>query len=284
MRADKSRVFCYNSPMYELNYPAVLEPSCRLHVWGRENWVASVRPERPSVVGSGPVKGVALSECSTDFRLLVKVIDADDKLSLQVHPNEETCKVVGGEPKTEMWCMLKDGTIYAGFKDGVGPGEVAEAVAAGTLEELLVRHEAKAGDVFLVPGGLVHSIGGGARVYEVQQSSDTTFRLYDWDRKNDAGELRDLHVDKALKAIDYSLRPPVASKSAECAHFSFRQFLLDGSMALAASGRSTLLFAARGGFSVGALTVEEGASVLVPPGSEVELAGAGSLVFATKEG
>ena len=254
-----------------------------MHVWGRESWVASVRPERPCVIGSGELKGRPLSADVTDFRLLAKVIDAKSKLSVQVHPNELTCKVTGGEPKTEMWCMLGDGTIYAGFKDGVGPADVERALAADSLEELLVGHEAKAGDVFMVPGGLVHSIGADTRLFEVQQSSDTTFRLYDWGRLGLDGRPRELHVEKALKAIDYSLRPPITATSADCAHFRFRQLVVDGSAKLAATGRSKLLFAAKGGFSVGSLAVGEGGCALVPAGCDAELSGSGARVFVTQE-
>ena len=121
-------------------------------LWGSESWEISAHPSDPSRVD--------LNALFPSFPLLFKVIDAKTRLSVQVHPNEETCKVTGGEPKTEMWCALSDGPIYAGLKQGTSAADVEAAVKSGKFEELLVRHEAKFGDVFFIPGGLVHAIGG----------------------------------------------------------------------------------------------------------------------------
>ena len=262
--------------------PLFFEPNVHTALWGRESWEISAHPAGPSLVASGSEKGKPLPALMSGFPLLVKVIDAKTRLSVQVHPNETTCKVTGGDPKTEMWCMLEDGFIYAGLKEGVGPKDIEAAVASGRFEELMVRHDAKAGDVFFIPGGLVHAIGDGVRLYEVQQSSDTTFRLYDWNRVGKDGRPRELHVEKSLRAIDYGLKAPVAVKSAKCAFFDFRQVVLDGSETVASNGTFTILFAAHGGFTLNGAAVAEGTSVLLPSGLDAEISGAGSTVFVTK--
>lgn len=203
-----------------------LEPNLHTLVWGTESWEVSARPSSPSVIGDGPFKGRSLAEARPGFPLLVKVIDAKRRLSVQVHPNERTAPLTGGEPKTEMWCILEGGPIYAGFKPGVGPQDVERAVADGSFESILVRHDTKPFETYFIPGGLVHAIGDGVKLYEVQQSSDTTYRLYDWGRLGTDGKPRELHVEKSLKSIDFSLPPPVPSPGAKCAFFDFSQRVL----------------------------------------------------------
>ena len=158
-----------------------------------------------------------------DGAVLIKRICADMRLSVQVHPNDETAKTVGGRAKTEMWCVLKDGPIFAGFKPGVTDADVVRAVEDGSFESLLVRFDAKVGECYFIPGGLVHAIGEGTSVFEVQQSSNTTFRLYDWGRLDANGNPRQLHVKEALAAMDLSLSPPVPGDSVECRYFTFRK-------------------------------------------------------------
>lgn len=158
-----------------------------------------------------------------DGVVLIKRICADMRLSVQVHPNDETAKTVGGRAKTEMWCVLKDGPIFAGFKSGVTDADVVRAVEDGSFESLLVRFDAKVGECYFIPGGLVHAIGEGTSVFEVQQSSNTTFRLYDWGRLDANGNPRQLHVQEALAAMDLSLPPPMPGDSVECRYFTFRR-------------------------------------------------------------
>lgn len=192
-------------------------------IWGCEEWVCSAHPTSPSVISDGPHRGKTLDAVCPSFPLLMKVINAASRLSVQVHPNETTCLVTGGSPKSEIWCALSDGPIFAGLKEGTTPSMVREAVRSGAFEELLVRHDAKKGEVFYIPGGLVHAIGDGARLYEVQQSSDTTFRLYDWGRKGADGKARPLHVEQALAALEFSLPVPSPSDELETPFFRFRQ-------------------------------------------------------------
>ena len=208
------------------NYPFTFLPNIHPALWGGESWEISAHPAGPSVIANGELKGRTLAEAMPDFPLLVKVIDAKTRLSVQVHPNEETRKVTGGDPKTEMWVMLEDGFIYAGLKPGVTAKDVEAAVKSGAFEELMVRHDAKKGECFFIPGGLVHAIGDDAKIYEVQQSSDTTFRLYDWNRVGKDGKPRELHVEKSCQAIDYSLPAPVACDEVKCPFFHFRKLAL----------------------------------------------------------
>ena len=204
-------------------YPLTFERNYHPALWGGESWEISAHPAGPSVIAAGELKGRTLAETMPEFPLLIKVIDAKSRLSVQVHPNETTCKVTGGDPKTEMWVMLEDGFIYAGLKPGVTAADVEAAVKSGEFEKLLVRHDAKKGECFFIPGGLVHAIGDGAKIYEVQQSSNTTFRLYDWNRVGSDGKPRELHIEKSCQAIDYSLPAPVAADEVKCAFFHFRK-------------------------------------------------------------
>lgn len=190
-------------------------------IWGEEHWLVSARTESPSVLEDGSGR---LDELRPDFPLLMKRILAKDRLSVQVHPNDETAPLTGGEAKSEMWCLLKDCSIYAGLREGVGPEDVRRAVADGSFEVLLVRHDGRAGDVFYIPGGMVHAICGDCDILEIQQSSNTTYRLYDWGRTGADGRPRKLHVDAALKTIDFSLPPPKPVRALKTPYFDFEQF------------------------------------------------------------
>jgi mannose-6-phosphate isomerase len=138
--------------------------------------------------------------------LLIKLIDAKQQLSVQVHPNDATAAAFGGEAKTEMWYVLDadpGAYVYAGLKAGCTPRALRAAVADETVEALLTTVPVQAGDAVYIPGGRVHAIGAGCLLLEVQQSSNTTYRLYDWDRKGPDGKPRALHVDEALQVIDW---------------------------------------------------------------------------------
>ena len=248
-------------------------PNVHPALWGGESWERSVHPSGPSVVAGGADAGRPLGEVVPGYPLLVKVIDARTRLSVQVHPNGETRKVTGGDAKTEMWAMLEDGVIYAGLKPGVAHADIEEAVRTGRFEELLVRHEAKKGEAYFIPGGLVHAIGDETLIYEVQQSSDTTFRLYDWNRVGRDGLPRELHVEQSLRAIDWSLGVPSPARDVSCAFFTFRQVDLAGRLELPASGGATALFAAEGSFAANGVEVARRTSVLAKPGGQVVLEG-----------
>ena len=179
-------------------YPLRFVPDVHRTLWGSETWEVSAHPSSPSVIENGALAGRSLAKVAPGFPLLVKTIEAHRRLSVQVHPNERTAPLTGGEPKTEMWCILgtdgPDRAIYAGFRAGTTARDVDEAIVDGRFEELLVRHAVKPGEVYFIPGGLVHAIGEGVKLHEVQQSSNTTYRLYDWGRLDAAGRPRQLHV------------------------------------------------------------------------------------------
>jgi mannose-6-phosphate isomerase len=253
-------------------------------LWGVERWGLSAHAADPSRVVNGPLAGRLLSEVMRGFPLLVKTIDARARLSVQVHPDSAAARATGGEPKSEMWCLLTDGPIYAGFRAGVTAADVSAAVGRGNFDELLIRHDGRRGDVFFIPGGLVHTIGAGMTVYEVQQSSVTTFRLYDWDRVGPDGRPRPLHVDRALQAINYSLPPPAASRTCSCALFDFRQIALDGRQLLAPSAAGLILFAAAGEVTADGTALAAGESALVPPGRACLLSGRAHVLLTTLHG
>ena len=250
-------------------------------LWGEEKWLVSAHPSSPSVIARGAMAGRRLDEALGGFPLLIKEIDARDRLSVQVHPNEQTKLVTGGDAKTEMWCALDDGFVYAGLKDGVGPGDIESAVKDGRFEELMVRHDMKAGDVLFIPGGLVHAICEGTRVYEVQQSSDTTFRLYDWGRVGADGKPRTLHVAQALKAIDYTLGVPRLSNAASCEFFDFRQCTLSGDMAVSGKG-FTVIYVFQGCVRAFGAQYNTGETFLVTEGGDFTISGNDATVFITK--
>jgi len=244
------------------------EKSLHTALWGTESWEISAFASDPSVI-VGDKRKQTLRDVYPDFPLLFKVIDAKTRLSVQVHPNEVTCKVTGGDPKTEMWCALSDGPIYAGLRPGTTAAEIEMAVRSGRFEELMVRHEAKAGDVFFIPGGLVHAIGDGVKLYEVQQSSNTTFRLYDWGRVGADGKPRELHVEKGLQAIDYALPVPVPQQTLTTPFFDFSQRDVSGDFRLRTESNEFLaIYTARGVLTLNGTTYGEDASILLPPGSE----------------
>ena len=197
------------------------EPYVRTALWGTEEWLVSAHPSAPGRIQGGG--GRTLRDVCPGFPLLIKRIVAEKRLSVQVHPNETTARTVGGEAKTEMWCVLRPGPIFAGFRSGVTRADIERAVDDGSFETLLVRFDAKVGECYFIPGGLVHAIGEGTSVYEVQQSSDTTFRLYDWGRVGADGRPRPLQVAEGLSAMDLSLPPPQPSEGVRCHCFSFER-------------------------------------------------------------
>ena len=142
-----------------------------------------------------------------DFPLLLKIIDANRDLSIQVHPNDELAEAEHGlNGKTEMWYVLDadpDAYIILGFNRYVSQSEYVERVAMGNLEEVLQKYPVQKGDVYFIPAGMVHSIGKGCLILEVQQASDITYRIYDYNRRDADGNLRELHTELAQKAIDF---------------------------------------------------------------------------------
>ncbi len=257
-------------------------------------------------MAEGPLAGRTLEELSaaygaaltgtkapvpTRFPLLFKVIDAHDRLSVQVHPSEASAPRVGGEPKTEMWYVLdRPAPIYAGLAAGTTPADVEDAVHTGRFEEIVVRHDARPGDVLFIPGGLVHAIGAGARVYEVQQSSNTTYRLYDWGRVGADGRPRTLHVAESLMTIDFSLSVPEPRAEVSCPFFKFAPWDVSAPRDVPADEATfRVLYAAQGAARLlwdgGAADLAQGRAALVPADVAVRLEPSGlSRILVTELG
>ena len=191
-----------------------------------ESWEISTYPTFPSVISNGEFAERQLSEIigwypdeilgqvvnkkyKGQFPLLVKFIDAKNDLSIQVHPNDEMAmREHGTWGKTEMWYVIKaeEGShVYLGFKDQITPEEYYQRIKDNTITEVLADHIVKPGDVFSIPAGRVHALCGGIMVAEVQQSSDATYRIFDYNRPGLDGKPRQLHTDLAAKALDYQV-------------------------------------------------------------------------------
>ena len=220
-------------------YPLIFEPRFKERVWGGrtletlygknlpaavrigESWEIADRPGDESVIVNGPLAGGSLralmqergSELLGDatpaidgrFPLLCKILDARERLSLQVHPPERAAHL--GEPKTEMWFIAAadpGAELFVGLRSGVTRDAFERAVASGTVADCFHRIAVQAGDAMFLPSGRVHAIGAGLVIFEIQQNSDTTFRVDDWNRVGLDGKLRELHVPQSLASIDFS--------------------------------------------------------------------------------
>lgn len=223
-------------------YPILFEPNLHSVIWGGkklpqwkqltpcdhigESWEVSAVPSSPSVIANGMWKGHKLpdiikqrpeeilgkeiaSKYNNELPLLAKFIDANDNLSIQVHPNDEMAKREHNKSgKSEMWYIIdaKPGAyLYAGFKEEISPEEYKQKVADGTITDVLAKHSVNAGDVFYLPAGRVHAIGSGILLAEIQQSSDVTYRIFDYNRPGMDGKPRELHTQLAAQAIDYKV-------------------------------------------------------------------------------
>ncbi len=222
-------------------YPFLFQPNLHSVVWGGnqlrpykglepsdesigESWEVSAVPSSTSIVSNGELKGKDLISVINEqpeailgkkvnenyqgkLPLLVKFIDAKRDLSIQVHPNDEMAMREHGKMgKTEMWYVIKadEGAhLYAGFKQVITKEEYHQRIADGTITKVLADHQVKAGDVFYLPAGRVHAICGGIMLAEVQQSSDVTYRIYDYNRPGIDGKPRELHTALAAQALDY---------------------------------------------------------------------------------
>ena len=189
-----------------------------------ESWELVDRPEAQSVVvETGETLGSLWSGSQQEkifgrrapegkhFPILIKLLDAEEKLSLQVHPPARKAKQMGGEPKTEMWFFLETeagAEIYVGLKKGVGRGEFAKALKEGSVSECFHRLKTEPGQAMFLPSGRVHAIGAGNVILEIQQNSDTTYRVDDWGRKDEGGQSRALHVKEALESICWDDEEP----------------------------------------------------------------------------
>ena len=222
-------------------YPLTFQSAFKERVWGGrelerlygkklppgavigESWEISDRPGDASVIANGPLAGKDLrwlmdnhaAEILGDakpamegrFPLLCKILDARDKLSLQVHPPASKAAELKGEPKTEMWFIADaapNASLYVGLKCGVTRTEFEQKIADGSVAECFHRIPVRAGDTMFLPSGRVHAIGDGLVIFEIQQNSDTTYRVFDWNRVGLDGQPRDLHIAQSLASIDFN--------------------------------------------------------------------------------
>lgn len=267
-----------------------------------ESWEISGVSGNESVVDNGSDKGTNLTQMiekygaalvgehniakfGTTFPLLIKIIDAAGDLSLQVHPDDELAKVRHNSlGKTEMWYIVDtepDAVICAGLSESVAPETYVEKVADNTLMDVVAHHKSKPGDVFFLPAGRIHSIGAGNLLVEVQETSDVTYRIYDFGRVDaKTGKPRELHVELAKDAIDYTVYPSYVTEPGEdvdgvqdlvsCSHFSVYRITVDGKNTMKGAADSfTTLTCISGEATVSddrgnSVAVRCGESVLVP--------------------
>lgn len=270
-----------------------------------ESWEISGVKDSETIVANGPYKGLTLNQLvaelkdqlvgkenyerfGNEFPLLIKFIDARQNLSIQVHPDDETAHRHGKERgKTEMWycvdvqkCKSAHSYLYNGLKMRITPDTYKEMVEKDTITEALARYEVFEGDVFFIPAGRIHAIGAGCFVLEIQQTSDVTYRIYDYKRQDKNGNYRELHTELAAESIDYSVLPTyrtnyvrVKDKGMElvsCPYFTTALYDLTEPMTLDYSGLDSfvILMAVKGAGTIMAdgeeMAFQTGDTVLIP--------------------
>jgi len=312
-------------------YPLQFEPILKERIWGGEklktilnkpitskitgeSWEISTVEGDVSVVATGILTGKSLNDLidlnpnellgtavykkfGKQFPLLFKYLDAREDLSIQVHPNDELAKKRHNSfGKTEMWYVLQADTnskLIVGFKEDSNAAEYLENLKNKTLLSILDNVEVQVGDVFFLETGTVHAIGAGLVIAEIQQTSDITYRLYDFDRVDAAGNQRELHVDLALDAINYNKIDThkkynkvlnQSNSMVDCAYFTTNFLPLDGKVAVNKSGNSfTVYMCVDGGFEIEYEGVKfkyiKGDTVLIPAELKTfDLSGKGSLL------
>lgn len=238
-------------------YPFKLEPALHVKVWGGRRLEDMMQKPLPTaepygeswelhdtaLVVNGPLRGASLGELAREFGadlvgagndptdgipLLAKLIDASDWLSIQVHPNDEQARELEDEPrgKTEAWVILHaepGARLVIGLRKQPSREQMADAIRRNRLEALLVFAEVKTGDVLTIPANTIHALGPGILVYEIQQASDVTYRLYDWGRLGLDGQPRELHIEKSLRVADLEslprVRQPDTDLLVDCKYF-----------------------------------------------------------------
>jgi mannose-6-phosphate isomerase len=280
-----------------------------------ESWEIVDRPEAQSKVRGGRFGGSTLRELiehhatdimgpkwepSRPFPLLVKWLDCSDRLSLQVHPPAAVAPALSGEPKTENWYVAHSApgaSLFVGLKPGVTRAKFAKAVANGTAEECVNKVSVASGDSILVRSGQIHAIDAGNLILEIQQNSDTTYRLYDWGRVGLDGKPRTLHVEESLRSILWKEGPPdlvraapTSGTIASCDEFTIRRVVLGRGEKLrfAAGEQPRILSVAAGGVSLSdssppkALSMGENA--LLPWSADLEFEAPETAIVLVTEG
>lgn len=271
-----------------------------------ESWEISGVKGNETIVADGPYAGKKLNELveelkgklvgednyqrfGNEFPLLIKFIDARQDLSIQVHPTDEIAKMQGKERgKTEMWYLMdsdKDATLLCGLKKKISPEEYAQMVENDTIVDAIDRYEVKEGDCFFLPAGRIHAIGTGCFLAEIQQTSDVTYRIYDFKRKDKNGNYRQLHTKEAAECINYNVESnyrtdytPVKNQGVslvQCPYFNTAVYDLDEPMTIDYSELDSfvILIGLKGNATItdnegNTFTLQAGESVLVPATTE----------------
>lgn len=315
-------------------YPLVFEPILKERIWGGnklksvlnkniesettgESWELSAVSGDVSVVSNGFYKGLSLKtlldqfpqeilgskvykQFGNEFPLLFKFLDAKQDLSIQVHPNDELAKQRHDSfGKTEMWYVMQadeNAKLIVGFKKDSSKEEYITHLENKTLVTLLDEIPVEKGDVFFLETGTVHAIGAGTLIAEIQQTSDITYRLYDFDRKDVNGNLRELHVELALDAINYKKTSahkeyePLCNQAVtvvDCPYFTTKMILLDGQVDSVNSGDSFLVYmCTEGEFSIRVnnqdFEFKKGDTILLPASiSDFQLVGRADILEIT---
>lgn len=271
-----------------------------------ESWEISGVKDNETIVADGPYAGKKLNELveelkgklvgednyqrfGNEFPLLIKFIDARQDLSIQVHPTDEIAKMQGKERgKTEMWYLMdsdKDATLLCGLKKKITPEEYAQMVENDTIVDAIDRYEVKEGDCFFLPAGRIHAIGTGCFLAEIQQTSDVTYRIYDFKRKDKDGNYRQLHTKEAAECINYNVESnyrtdytPVKNQGVslvQCPYFNTAVYDLNEPMTIDYSELDSfvILIGLKGNATItdnegNTFTLQAGESVLVPATTE----------------
>jgi len=284
--------------------PVVFEPIFKARIWGGRNLAASFgkklpankrigesweivdRPEAQSIVREGPLTGRSLHDLWVNFReelfgrvpdaprfpLLIKLLDAQEKLSLQVHPPPEIAESLGGEAKTEFWYVVAaepNAEIFVGLRKSMTRDQFENALESGTVADCVHAIRMKSGAAMLLPSGRFHAIGAGNLLVEVQQNSDTTYRVFDWNRVDDQGESRQLHVDQALQCIDFNdVAPePIAPRGELLVQhelFEVQKWSLDSQRAIAPLGQFAIVLCLTGALQCAGVDFTPGDFFLAP--------------------
>jgi mannose-6-phosphate isomerase len=295
--------------MPRFDRPIVFEPILMERVWGGramaerfgkalpgdapygESWELVDRDDIQSVVRDGPLAGKTLGELWREerlavfgevpdagprFPLLLKILDAREKLSIQVHPPAAVAAGLGGEPKTEMWYVADcdpGAGVYAGLKKGVTRAGFERALADGTVAEVVHRVEMVPGAAIFIPSGRVHALDAGNVIFEIQQNSDTTYRVFDWNRVGLDGKPRALHIEESMRSIDFDdFEPgravPHGELLVECEHFRVEKWTLDRPRAAVLPGKFAIFACVEGKIGCGDLAFTPGQFFLVPAAME----------------
>lgn len=287
-----------------LTQPLVFEPIFMERVWGGrrleslygkrlpsaalvgESWEIVDRPEAQSVVHEGPFRGRTLHQLwgeqreavfgnvpdAPRFPILAKLLDAQENLSLQVHPPAAVAGELGGESKSELWYVADaapKARLYAGIKKGCSRAIFAAALERGRIEDQLHSLEIAAGDTIFLPSGRLHALGGGTLVVEIQENSDTTYRVYDWSRMKKGHARRQMHIEEAMKCIDFEdfepgLLRPEGEALVRHATFAVDKWVLDAEREIAEPGRFAIGACVTGELSCAGREFKPGEFFLVP--------------------